>query len=478
MHPAPHRGPAAFARPLLLAAALAAAPAAAQPLTQPQHALLHDAPTPAAARAMEIAHARRVETSKPAEAADAYMLAGHSAWRSGLADSAADLYRRAVPLGATNAEAMALIDVLLLRARAADLIEAYGLTAQMLARTPAEAHDYGDVMLRSMWIQHLAGHADSAAAAFARVGPRHPLPGIWRVRAARVLLEDAKDIAGAGMLLHPLEIRTRGQDPEIHALFTEAAAHFGRSEEEIVQVVEAEIAARDQIEERFLASIGAQRMTFPASDGFLVSGIVRPRANPGAPVAVVISRGDTLARYDSLLVHLGEAGYTTLVLEPRGHGLSIGPPCAAPFRWSGREDALEERVARDAVEAVHALAGIATVDTTRRIVAGAGFTAGPALRAAELSPAFGAVILASAEPARVDRGVLLARVKRLERPLFIQTAPEDLVDLYYYSDALYQAGDRRRSRVSSGVAGGRFAEQFRNDPKSGARLRAWVEGLK
>jgi hypothetical protein len=451
---------------------LAASPARSQPLVDPHDALLLEARSPAALRSIQIAHAKKVQKTAPAEAAAALMYAGRSSERAGLPDSAALLYRQAAALAGTNVESLALTDLLLRTATGRGLIEAYQVVASMLARTPPDAYDYADVQLRSMWLQHLAAHRDSAAAALKRAGA-HPLPGIWRLRAARVLLEDAGDPAGAGAMLVPLETSARGQDAEIHALLVAAAMRFGRSEAEIAEVVEALIRARDLREDLLLTSLGAQRVMFAASDGFLLSGVVRPAANPGAPVAVVLSRGDTLAHYDSLLVHLGTVGFTSILVEPRGHGLSVGPPCAQPFRWEGRENELEERLARDAGDAVRALTAFAEVDTQRRIVVGTGFTAGAALRAAEHDDRFEAVVLASAEPARVDRGILLGRVAKIRRPMFLQTAPEDLVDLYYYTDALYQAGDRRASRVSSGVASGRFAEQFRRDPASGARLRRW-----
>jgi hypothetical protein len=84
------------------------------------------------------------------------------------------------------------------------------VTAHLLAVTPPDALEYGEVMLRSMWIQHLAGHADSAAAALAKVPPRHAPAGIWLVRAARVMLESMNAHARAGETLLPMEVRTRG----------------------------------------------------------------------------------------------------------------------------------------------------------------------------------------------------------------------------------------------------------------------------
>jgi pimeloyl-ACP methyl ester carboxylesterase len=450
-----------------------ATPAGAQPHVERPDAILSEARTAPGTRAALIAHARAVQRGKPSEAADALMYAGQSAERSGLADSAAVCYRQAAALRTSNEESLALTDVLLQRARAKDLIEAYQVVATMLARTPGEAPDRPEVVLRSMWLHHLAAHPDSAVAMFRAIDGRHVPEGIWAVRAARVLLEDGNDAARAGQLLTPLEVRARGQDLEVHDLFLRAAAAFGRPAAEVSQIISAEIRRGDDAVQPLLDRLDARRVPFSASDGFLLSSIVRP-APPGAPAAVIISMGDTLANYDSLIVHLHEAGFAVILFEPRGHGLSVGPPCALPFRWTGREHALEERTALDAVEALQALAEVGPIDSARTVVVGVGFSARAALLAAEQQPNFRAIVLASAEPARVDRGMMIASVERLRRPLFLETAPEDLVDLYYFSDALYQAGDRKASRVSSGAATGRYAAQFNHDATSGPRLRKWL----
>jgi hypothetical protein len=459
------------------AAFLAAAAAIGQPHVEPPEQILVEARSAPAARVALIAHARGAARRNAPEAARALTYAGWSFERSGLADSAAACYREAAGLGVSNVERLALVDLLLARGRAPDLLEAYRMVSGMTAATPPGAFDRSDVMLRAMWVQHLAGHADSAVRALDELGPAPKLEGRWALRAARVLLEDAGRPAPAVELLLPLELRSRSQDPEIHELLLAGAGAFGRSEAEIERIIEADLARRDEAEEVLLQSLDARRLPLRAADGFLLSSVVRPAA-PGAPAAIVLSMGDTLAHYDSLIVHLHEAGFAVMVLEPRGHGASVGPACPNPMRWEGREHALEEQLARDAAYALGALGELGPVDTTRALVVGAGFTAHAAVRAAELRPEFRAIVLASAEPALVDRGMMLAAVERTRRPMFLQTAPEDLVDLYYFSDALYQAGERRISRVSSGVATGRYAEQFRSDPLSGARLRQWLVDLR
>lgn len=455
---------------------LPAAPAA-QPHVERPDQILMEARSAPGVRAALIAHARAVRGEAAAEAADAMLYAGQSCERSGLADSAATCYRAAAELRSSNVERLALADVLLHHGRAPDLIEAYGLVSGMVAATPPGAYDRAEVMLRWMWVQHLAGHADSAVRALDELGRAPGLDDRWALRAARVMVEDANRPGPAIGLLMPLELRSRSQDPEVHDLFVRATGAFGRSEEQVDAIVTADLERRAQAELALLGRLDARRLPLRAADGFLLSSIIRP-APAGAPAAIVLSMGDTLARYDSLIVHLHESGFAVMVVEPRGYGASVGPPCPNPMRWKGREHELEEQLARDAVFALGALGELGPVDTTRAIVVGAGFTARAAVRAAELKPEFRAIVLASAEPARVDRGMMIASAERAARPMFVQTAPEDLVDLYYFSDALYQASDRRASRVSSGLAAGRYAEQFRNDPKSGARLRQWLEELR
>jgi len=471
---APHRASPVLACVLLSALA---APAWPQPHVERPDAMLNEARTAPALRAALIAHARSVMGENPSEAADALLYAGASSERSGLPDSAAICYREAAGLRRSTAESLALVDVLLLHARARDLIEAYEVVNGLIDRTPPGAFGRADVMRRSMWVQHLAGHADSAAVALREASGGTPLEGIWQLRTARVLLEDVKDGAAAQTLLFPLEARSHGQDAEVHDLFVRAAATTGAGEAAAMHPVYVDLEKRRAVEDRLLRGLDARRIAFRADDGFLLSSVVRP-ALPGAPAAIVLSRGDTLAHYDSLIVHLHEAGFAVMLVEPRGYGESVGPPCAAPMRWEGRQHAMEEALARDAVAALGALGELGPVDTTHAVIVGAGFTARAAVRAAELRPDFRAIVLASAEPARVDRGLLIGSVARVQRPIFFQTAPEDLVDLYYYTDALYQAGDRRASRVSSGTSIGRYAEQFNHDPKSGLRLRQWLDDLR
>lgn len=459
------------------AAVLLPAAAAAQPHVERPDQILMEARTAPGVRAALIAHARSVRGEKPAEAADALLYAGQSCERSGLADSAAICYREAAALRASNVERLALADVLLSRGRAQDLLDAYGLVAGMVAATPPGAYDRAAVMLRWMWVQHLAGHADSATLALDELGRTPDLEGRWALRTARVMLEDAGRTGPAVGLLLPLEMRSRSQDPEVHELFVKATGAFGRTQEQVEEVVSADLERRARAELELLGRLDARRLPLRAADGFLLSAIVRP-GPPGAPAAIVLSMGDTLAHYDSLIVHLHESGFAVMVVEPRGFGASVGPPCPNPMRWEGRQHALEEQLAHDLVFALGALGELGPVDTTHAIVVGAGFSARAAVRAAELEPGFRAIVLASAEPARVDRGMMIGSVERAARPMFVQTAPEDLVDLYYFSDALYQASDRRASRVSSGSAQGRYAEQFRHDPRSGTRLRQWLAELK
>jgi hypothetical protein len=471
-------GRAALIAPVVvLGCALLMAAAWAQPHVERPDELLSEARSATAVRAALIAHARSVRKASPPEAADALLYAGESFERSSLPDSAAICYREAAALRGSNVAPLALADLLMLRARAADLLEAYRVVGAMVAGTPVGAHDRADVMMRSMWLQHLAGHPDSAAAAYREVEGHRGLRGIWALRAARVLIEDVKNPGRAGELLLPLEIQSRGQDAEVHDLLIRSAAAFGRAGEDVARAVDEVLRRRDAGEETLLNRLDARRLPLWADDGFLLSSVVRP-APPGAPAAVVLAMGDTLAHYDSLIVHLHESGFAVILVEPRGHGLSVGPPCPNPLRWELRQHEMEERLALDAAVALGALGEAGPVDTAHAIVVGVGFTARAAVRAAELRSEFRGIVLASAEPARVDRGMMIASVERTRTPTFLQTAPEDLVDLYYFADALYQAGDRKTSRVSSGTAAGRYAEQFNNDPRSGTRLRQWLAELR
>jgi hypothetical protein len=191
-------------------------------------------------------------------------------------------------------------------------------------------------------------------------------------------------------------------------------------------------------------------------------------------LVLLCAPGDTLESYDSLSVALGRAGWAVMLMQVRGSGWSAAPSCPIPAAWVGREDAMQSVCAHDVREAMRALTLAAKVDTGRYVVAGVGATAPIAIEAAELDPRVPALLLLSPAPAAVDRGTLRAHIRKLQRPIYFSSAPEDYLQ-NETTDVLYQAGDRARSRVADVSAGGSGARPFRRDAKAVQRLVAWLE---
>jgi len=171
---------------------------------------------------------------------------------------------------------------------------------------------------------------------------------------------------------------------------------------------------------------------------------------------------------------LARAGWAVLLMELRGSGWSAGPACPFPEAWSGREDAMQTTCAHDVLEGLRALSVAAGADTSRYLLVGVGPTAPIAVEAAALDRRVLALLLLSPAPAPVDRGRMRERIRSLHRPIYFSSAPEDFME-FEFTDALYQAGDRPRSRVADVSAPGSGARPFRGDRAAVGRLIAWLQ---
>src|SRR5438876_41762 len=78
------------------------------------------------------------------------------------------------------------------------------------------------------------------------------------------------------------------------------------------------------------------------------------------------------------------AGLAALLVERRGTRGAAAPGCVLPFDTYGREESMEQRIARDALEALRAAAKQARLDTSRVLFAGVRSAAPTAIRAALL----------------------------------------------------------------------------------------------
>ena len=250
---------------------------------------------------------------------------------------------------------------------------------------------------------------------------------------------------------------------------------FG-SKERLETNIGQDVSARDRSEGTLIQAMGGRRVRFSAADGFALGGVaVAPAGEKHRRAAVVLwAPRDTLESYDSLTVALARAGWAVLLLEVRGSGWSAAPACPFPEAWSGREDAMQAICARDVREALRALSLAARIDTSRYLVAGVGATAPIAVEIAELDERVPALLLLSPSPADVERGTMRERIRRLQRPIYFANAPEDFPQ-FEVTEALYQAGDRGRSRVADVKAAGSGARPFRRDRAALQRLISWLD---
>jgi hypothetical protein len=292
-----------------------------------------------------------------------------------------------------------------------------------------------------------------------------------------------KDYRRAADLLLPIAVRSRGTDDETVEMLEQASKEIGvgpRLQAEVLR----RVGQHDRPEVELATALHGRLLALTASDGFPLGGLLVPaagaraaaphRARPRLAV-VLLAPGDTLASGDSLATALRRHGLTTLLLYPRGYGASVNSSCPSPDAWFDREAGLQARVARDVLDAVHALSRITTVDTTRYLVAGAGASATMAVEAATLDPRVKALLLVSPAPAPVDRGLTRARLARLRVPVFFQIAPDDFEASAAVTDALYQAGDRSASRVAESRMSGQRLAQFRDDPSLAPRFLTWLD---
>ena len=445
---------------------------AAQPPTPAVGQILIQSGSPAELRARLAETSRSGGAADRASAGEAQYFLGTSYERAGAEDSAITCYRRAVDLGGGHRERLALADALLRRRADGDVAAALTLLE------PAPLDDEGaheSYQSRSAWAHLLAGRPDTALALFRPLEDRLSQEPEWRFRIARAYLQ-AGDLRRAISLLVPLAAASRRQDREVMEAIDRIGALSGRGKA-IESQIDRAITELDEADGQVVRVLGGQRGAFPAGDGFELGGVVvAPAGKSRARAAVVLRGADRgLAEYDSLAFALRKAGFAVMLMDVRGFGRSVGTSCPLPDTWRGREEQLGRRTARDARDALRALAQAAAVDTARYLLIGVGPTASMAVEAAELDRHVGALLLISPDPAPVERGQMRARLAMLQLPAYFQLGPEDYAgaDL---STELYRAGNRGASRIAEAHLAGTGPAQFRYDPAVGARFIRWLEG--
>jgi len=472
---------------LLLLSLFSAVAEGAEPHGTPARALLMLADSPPELRTRLLACADSAAAAGNRQlAGEALGYAGTSFRREGRVDSAIVCYRRAVELDGGEDQLAALLDQLLLRNGPGDADEVVERLAAAVLRgeiVPGPA-----MIARRAWARFQQGMPDSASALFdaarqlsAAIGVDLAPGPTWRYRMGRVALE-LEQLQAAVNLLLPVAAQARGTDEEVNQMLEQAGNPLGmtrRFQDEVAR----RVLNRDRSEVALATALGGRLFSLSASDGFRPGGLLVPaprtssRRTARRPLLAIVLMppGDTLATADSLALALRRHGLTTLLLQLRGHGLSVGSSCPLPDAWFDREAMLEARVARDVRDALSAVNRNTPVDTARYIVVGAGPTAPIAVEAALLDPRVKALLLVNPEPAPVERGLMRSRLARLHRPVFFQIDPERTAPSHWITEDFYRAGDAAASRVVETRMGGVYLAQFQNDPDLAPRFLAWLD---
>jgi len=436
--------------------------------------LLTECPSRETLRAGLLHYADSVRVTEPLNAGEALYLAGTSFARAGLRDSAIRCFERADSARGGDEERLALADALLLRRREGDLEAVIARVGPAGKQARGEGSPAADAyQARLAWAELLAGRTMRSYELFTPIRATLDLDPVWGYRMARAFVE-AGDRKRALAALQPLVIASREQDGEAMDLAVRAFEPFG-NKLRLQTSLERGIVERDQSEGKLSEAMGGRRVRFTAPDGAALGAVLVSPAGVKRPRAAVVlwAPRDTLESYDSLAVALQRDGWAVLLMEVRGSGWSVGPQCPFPEAWTGREDAMQTAAALDVREGMRALALTAHADTSRCLVVGVGSTAPIAVEAAGLDPRVPALLLLSPAPAAVDRGWMREQIRRLQRPIYFSSAPEDF-PRFEVTDALYQAGDRGRSRVADVSAAGSGARPYRRDPAAVRRLIAWL----
>jgi pimeloyl-ACP methyl ester carboxylesterase len=434
--------------------------------------LLTICPSRTSLRASLRFYADSIQASQAAYAGEALTYAGQSYDRASLRDSAIACYRRAVDARGGDDERLALVDDLLIRRGPGDLETATQILESALDPSSGVTMERDAHQARLAWAKLLADSAQRSYELFRPLEAELDLDPVWGYRMARAFVE-VGDVKRALAALRPLAIVSREQDEEIMSLAGRAFKPFGAANK-LETEIGRDIEDRDKSEATMLQAMHGRRRRFSAADGFALGGVITAADDKLRRAAVVlVAPGDTIESYDSLTVALGRAGWAVVLMDVRGSGWSAAPAC--PFResWVGREDAMQSVCARDVRDALRALSLMAKVDTTRYLVAGVGSTAPIAVEAARLDARVPALLLLSPAPDPVERGTLRESIRRLHRPIYFSSAPEDFLQ-FETTDVLYQAGDRPNSRVADVSAPGTGARPFRRNAAAVKRLVAWL----
>ena len=415
-----------------------------------------------------------LRTGDPAASGEAFYWLGICEREAGLADRSIEDLRHAVELRNAAEESIALIDALTARSGPGDHDEAEKRLRDLEAQGGIPELRLA-VQARLGWLKFVEGRADSAARVFESILNAVEGDPTWRERAGLALAAGRKGDAGeAFALLHAIAVDSRGADREaVNALRAALAADPRRSLLDLDRILRGAIARSVSDEDRVIAALGGRRLLANASDGAPISAVSFANARKLPLLVTLMAPGDSIAGYDSLVVTLRRAGLALLLVERRGTRGAAAPGCRLPLDTFGREQAMDQRIARDAIEALRAAARAARLDTSRVLFGGVRRAASTAILAAHDYGRTTALVLVSPDASPTTLGPTRARIAALSRPLFLQLSGEDY-DLTRVAEALYESGLRGASFIAESHAPGRGATQFRTDPRLEPRFERWL----
>lgn len=380
-------------------------------------------------------------------------------------------------------DALALADLLLLRGTAEAAREALAALAAPDAEIGLDSSPGASALrLRLACAMALAGDSASACARLLEhpgdlLSPRAAshTRDRWTARFAPLLLARGRGKEAAPLLL-ALATQSRAADTALVRMARESAADR-MSAPAFAAFLAGAIARNDSL---IAASLGALRprpVSVRAEDGFPLRTWLVP-ARPGAPLALVVLDPEalTLATADSLVAQLHRAGIAVALLDPRGSRGSAAAACPLPSRWTGREDAFQQRLARDVSLAIAPCARALGATPARVCVLADGPLALAAAAAARLDPRVRAVVLAGAVIPGSARGRLVAALRGARAATYVQQGPEDVYG-NEVTDHLARLLDPRRVRVADSEGAGRGVALFRTGPAPGRRLTGWLDDL-
>lgn len=444
----------------------------------PIDAMLAEARTPSDLRASLLAFTASGPDSARASKGAALLHAGKSYQEAGKADSALICFERAVAMRGDREERDAYADALLERSHAGDAGRALEVLGPRLkAALSTSERDIAQTRGRQAWAYYLMNRGDSALSILRTqqrwlldaVTPRHR---DWRYRFGLVELEHG-EAAKSIEVMYPLAIESRFQDRDVMSILRDASQKSPQAAG-IGEHLKKELARIDDLDAKAIAQFRGKRITFQALDGVTIGAIVVPSLRRPARSAVVLMDVDELPdSYDSLSTGMAAAGYSLILVEPRGSGWSVSPEWPLPSLWRGREDEMRGRVARDVLPALRALATRAPADTSSCVLIGALGSAGIAAEAATLQRRARALVLLSPSPTPVQVGPLRARLAQTGLPVFFEVPVMDR-ETGPVAQTLYEGVDPRTSRIAESEIVGSSAKIFRYDRTALPRLLTWL----